>query len=152
MKRRRQNAIIKLIKDNNIETQEELTKLLCESGFNTTQATVSRDIKELKLTKITYDGNRHKYVISDGNDAVNLGSYQQVLTSSIVSIDHAENIIVVKTVSGMAMAVGAAIDNINIQGILGCIAGDDTLFLAIKHSSMAGQIIGEIKNVAKYAY
>jgi len=152
LKQKRQNVIIQIINSENIETQEELSERLKEYGFNTTQATVSRDIRELKLEKVTYNGNKHKYAVRDKKDTETGKSYRQVLENCIISMDFAENIIVVKTVSGMAMAVGAAIDNLAIQDIMGCIAGDDTLFLAIKHSNLAEKIIGEIQNVAKYAY
>ena len=152
MKQKRKNAIIQIISENNIETQEELLSKLLAQGFNTTQATISRDIKELNITKISYDGNKHKYVIGQGTAQGSMASYKQVMGSCILSIDSAENIIVIKTVAGMAMAVGAAIDNHDIEGVMGCIAGDDTLFLAIKDSGLSDKIIGEIKDVAKYAY
>ncbi|MBP3622397.1 MAG: arginine repressor [Lachnospiraceae bacterium] len=152
MKQKRKDAIIQIITENNIETQEELLGKLLAQGYNTTQATISRDIRELNITKITYNGNKHKYVVGSGIEKSNMDSYKQVMGKWILSIDAAENIIVIKTVSGMAMAVGAAIDNHHIEGVMGCIAGDDTLFLAIKDSSLSETIIGEIKNVAKYAY
>lgn len=153
MKIRRQEALIQIITETNVETQEELQKLLREKGFNTTQATISRDIKELKIEKISYNGNRHKYAVRvASNNNENNESYKHILGNGITSIDYANNIIVVKTVSGMAMAAAAAIDNLDIKGIMGCIAGDDTIFLAIKDSNLAEEIIGEIKNVAKYAY
>jgi len=145
LKRDRQNAIIQIITNNNVETQEDLQALLREKGFEVTQATVSRDMRELKITKISYDGNKHKYsvnpVISSGTKA----SYKHVLGNCILSMDYAQNIIVIKTVAGMAMAVGAAIDHLDIDGTMGCIAGDDTIFLAIRDSKMAEDIIGEIK-------
>lgn len=151
MKQKRQKAILNIINTNAVETQEELLARLIQQGFNTTQATVSRDIRELSIAKVIYEGNKRRYVagkkVSEKND-----SYIQVMSSCIVSIDSAENIIVIKTVPGMAMAVGAAIDSMNIEGIVGCIAGDDTLFLAIRHSSMVVKIMGEIKNVTKHAY
>ena len=152
MKQERKNAIIQIISEKNIETQEELLSELLAQGFNTTQATISRDIRELNITKISYDGNKHKYVIGSGADPGKMESYKQVMGKWILSIDSAQNIIVIKTAAGMAMAVGAAIDNHHIEGVMGCIAGDDTLFLAIKDSSLSDKIIGEIKNVAKYAY
>lgn len=153
MKHIRQQAIVELIQEQAIETQDELLALLEKRGVHTTQATISRDIRELNVRKITYDGNKHKYIIGTGHaeDAPS-GSYTQVLKNSILSLEAAENIIVVKTVSGMAMAAGAAIDSLAIDGIVGCIAGDDTLFLAIKSRNLADKIIGEIKHVAKYAY
>jgi transcriptional regulator of arginine metabolism len=145
MKNKRQEAIISIISEQAVETQEELAALLNERGFNTTQATISRDIRELKLTKISYDGNRHRYVAE--NTKENSDSYRHVMMNGIVSMDHSENIIVIKTVSGMAMAVGAAIDALCIDGIMGCIAGDDTLFLAIKKKERAAGIMSEIAAV-----
>lgn len=145
MKIRRQEAIINLINNNNIETQEELLILLENSGFNTTQATVSRDIRELNVTKITYDGNKHKYVVGRINDTAGVKSYKHLLGNCIISMDYAENIVVVKTVAGMAMAVAAAIDGLSIEDIVGSIAGDDTIFLAIRRSNLAEKVIGDIK-------
>ncbi len=152
MKQNRQNAIIQIINEKNIETQDELLDMLKKKGFNTTQATISRDIRELNITKVTYDGNKHKYVTGLPGDAGSKQSYQHVLGNCILSMDYAQNIIVVKTVSGMAMAVGAALDSLDIDGIMGCIAGDDTIFLAIKNSNLGDKIIGEIKHVAKFTY
>lgn len=145
MKSRRQEAIINLINNNNIETQEELLILLENKGFNTTQATVSRDIRELNVTKITYDGNKHKYVVGRINDTAGVKSYKHLLGNCIISMDYAENIVVVKTVAGMAMAVAAAIDGLSIEDIVGSIAGDDTIFLAIRRSNLAEKVIGDIK-------
>ncbi len=145
MKKRRQEAIVNLINNNSIETQEELLSLLVKNGFNTTQATVSRDIKELNVTKITYDGNKHKYVVGRINDTAGVKSYKHLLGNCIISMDYAENIVVVKTVAGMAMAVAAAIDGLSLEDIVGSIAGDDTIFLAIRHSNLAEKVIGDIK-------
>lgn len=152
MKNERQRMIVQMINENAIETQEELLERLKAQGVQTTQATISRDIRELDIHKVTYDNNKHKYVIGQGPVKVTHGSYRQVLESSIISIDSAENIIVVKTVSGMAMAVGAAIDSLKLDGIVGCIAGDDTLFLAVRRVGMTETIIGEIKHVTKFTY
>lgn len=145
MKQKRQEAIINLINSNSIETQEELLSLLEKNGFNTTQATVSRDIRELNVTKITYDGNKHKYVVGRIRETAGVKSYKHLLGNCIMSMDYAENIIVVKTVSGMAMAVAAAIDGLAIEDIVGSIAGDDTIFLAIRRSSLVEKVIGDIK-------
>ncbi|MBQ9610263.1 MAG: arginine repressor [Lachnospiraceae bacterium] len=155
MKEKRQNLIIRLINENDIETQEELLFLLEKEGFNTTQATISRDIRELNLKKVSYDKGKKKYAVKerkDNNGLTEEVSYYQTLKNCIISMDFAENIIVIKTVSGMAMAVGASVDRLNISGILGCIAGDDTLFLAIKDKTHAEKIIGEINDVIKYTY
>lgn len=153
-KRERQQALIDIINSQDVETQEELLDILTSQGFSCTQATISRDIKELNITKISYTTNssgdnrseqRHKYTIANETKPIHHESYKQVLGNCIVSTDYAENIIVIKTVSGMAMAVGAAIDQLDIDGIMGCIAGDDTLFLAIKNPENAKEIIGSIK-------
>lgn len=150
MKAKRQKAIIDLVESRDIETQEELSALLQQQGFNTTQATISRDIRELGLTKVTFDRGRHKYTYERAieRSGKTNGSYEHVLKNGIVSIDSSENIIVIKTVSGMAMAVGAAIDNISLEGIMGCIAGDDTLFLAIRKREQSKEIINSIKEAA----
>lgn len=144
-KQKRQQALLELISEYEIDTQEELTRRLQTLGFETTQATVSRDIRELKLEKISCGSAKHRYAVGREAGTGTHASYQHVMTSSILSIEAANNIIVVKTVSGMAMAVGAAIDNLSVEGIMGCIAGDDTLFLAIRDGQQAEHIIGEIK-------
>lgn len=145
MKTKRQSKMLELIKKYDIETQEELSAHLEQEGFQVTQATVSRDIRELNVTKITYDGNKHKYVVGKISDTAGSKSYRHVLGNCIISIDYAENIVVVKTVAGMAMAVAAAIDGLSIDDIVGSIAGDDTIFLAIRHSNLAEKVIGDIK-------
>ena len=136
-KQRRQQALLELISEYEIDTQEELTRRLQALGFETTQATVSRDIRELKLEKVSYGSGKHRYAASLEPDTGTHASYQHVMASCILSIEAAQNIIVVKTVSG--------IDNLSVEGIMGCIAGDDTLFLAIKDGQQAEHIIGEIK-------
>lgn len=143
-KQERQQALLDLIHEYDIDTQEELTERLSALGYKTTQATISRDIRELKLEKISING-KHKYVVGSVVEPVGSASYKHLLSTGIVSMDYAQNIIVVKTVAGMAMAVGAAIDNLEVEGIMGCIAGDDTLFLAIKSNELAEKIIGDIK-------
>ena len=148
MKQKRHEVIIELITTNNIETQEELLVHLNKQGFSTTQATISRDIRELNLIKISYNGTRQKYALKNNNDLGIINSYRQILENGIVSLEAAENIVVVKTVSGMAMAIGAAIDNLNIKGIVGCIAGDDTIFLAIKSIKMANSVIKTLNKIA----
>ena len=155
MKRNRQEVIKSIISTHNVETQEELLTLLIKEGFNTTQATISRDIRELNLKKISYDGGRKKYAIKSNSKDTDEGddaSYIQVLKNSLISMEYSENIIVIKNVAGMAMAVGASVDRLNISEIMGCIAGDDTLFIAIRDRKMAEKVIGEINDVIKFAY
>ena len=155
MKGNRQEVIKNIIATHNVETQDELLSLLEKEGFNTTQATISRDIRELRLKKVIYEGGRKKYVIKDNPedfDNKDEASYIQVLKNSIISMDFSENIIVIKTVAGMAMAVGASVDRLKINEIMGCIAGDDTLFLAIRDKNMAVKVIGEINDVIKFTH
>lgn len=132
MKVGRQSKIIELINKNDIETQEELADLLTEAGYNVTQATISRDIRELKLTKIAVDDGKQKYIVLNNTESGLSEKFVRVLRDGFISMDMAQNIIIVKTVSGMAMAVAAALDALHIQGIMGCIAGDDTVMCVIK--------------------
>jgi transcriptional regulator of arginine metabolism len=132
MKVGRQSKIIELINKNDIETQEELADLLTKAGYNVTQATISRDIRELKLTKISVDDGRQKYIVLNNTETGLSEKFVRVLKDGFISMDMAQNIIIVKTVSGMAMAVAAALDALHIQGIMGCIAGDDTVMCVIK--------------------
>lgn len=148
MKERRQNAIKQFIETKEIETQDELLEELTKAGFSTTQATISRDIREMKLTKVAVGNGRQKYTLIQNTDIDVMKKYQQVLSAGILDMDYAENLIVVRTVSGMAMAVAAALDNMNLPGLMGCIAGDDTIFCAVRSSTLCKEIIAGIKKVA----
>jgi transcriptional regulator of arginine metabolism len=132
MKISRQSKIIELINKYDIETQEELADRLMKDGYNVTQATVSRDIRELKLTKVAMDGGRQKYIVLQKTEPGMSEKYTRVLRDGFVSMDMAQNILVIKTVSGMAMAVAAALDALQMNSIVGCIAGDDTIMCAIR--------------------
>ena len=131
-----------------IETQEELMNALREEGYETTQATVSRDIRQLGLRKISAGIGRF-YVAGKTSHAVtgtaNIQSYKNVLESGVISVETAGNLVVIKTVSGMASAVGAAVDNLTIEGVVGCIAGDDTIFVAVRDSRAASSVSAEIR-------
>ena len=132
MKTNRQSKIIEIIQKNEVETQDELSALLEKDGFRVTQATVSRDIRELKLTKIPTASGRQKYaVITDAPENLSK-KYERVLREGFLSMDMAQNILVIKTVSGMASAVCAAIDAMKMREIVGSIAGDDTIMCAIR--------------------
>ncbi len=147
MKTKRQRKIIELISDYDIETQEELAKLLVESGFAVTQATVSRDIRELNLTKTAANGEKQKYVVPNGTATTLNNKFKRVLNDGILSVEISQNIIVIKTVSGMAMAVGAAIDAIDMKEILGCIAGDDTIMCVIREAEEAEKVKDYLENL-----
>lgn len=131
MKKGRHEKIIELIRNNEIETQEEIVKLLNDSGFNVTQATISRDISKLKLTKVPKANGGQKYAIIDVNGTFD-EKYIKVLKTSFKSMDIAGNILVIKTLVGMANAAAAAIDTMKFEEIVGTIAGDDTIMCATK--------------------
>lgn len=132
MKTKRQTKMLELIKKHDIETQEELSDYLQKEGYQVTQATVSRDIRELKLTKVAMSNGRQKYAaLTEANEDLS-EKYTRVFRDAFVSMDMAQNILVIKTVSGMAMAVAAAIDAMHLHEIVGCIAGDDTMMCAVR--------------------
>ena len=146
MKTKRQRKIIELITNYDIETQEELAAKLVENGFKVTQATISRDIRELNLTKIATKGGKQKYAVQSSSDIVSNSKYMRVLNDGIITMDTAGNILVVKTVSGMAMAVAAALDAMQIKEILGCIAGDDTIMCVVKHAEETDRVKEHIES------
>ncbi len=146
MKKLRHAMIVELIEKEVIETQEELAERLRSAGFDVTQATVSRDIRDLKLTKVTLDDGKQKYVlIKEKNNAAE--KYIRVLREGFVSMDMAQNILVIKTMPGLAMAVAAALDELNIEGMLGCIAGDDTIMCAIKDVALTYDVMTKLSKM-----
>ena len=149
MKTKRQAKILELIQKKDVETQEELSAYLEQEGFQVTQATVSRDIRELKLTKVSLNNGKQKYAVITDADSGMLGKYSRVLREGFLSIDMAENIVVIKTVSGMASAVCAAIDAIQPQELLGSIAGDDTILCVIRTVDDAERFVTRIKKIVQ---
>lgn len=135
MKQKRQLRIIELVNHNVIETQEELALKLREEGFAVTQATVSRDIRELNLTKMPSGSGRQKYTFISEKSGGAADKYIRILHDGLISMEPAGNLLVLKTVSGMAMAVAAAIDAMHFSEVVGCIAGDDTIMAAV-HTGM----------------
>lgn len=132
-KKARQDKILEIIAQHEVETQEELVGYLRASGLDVTQATISRDIREMKLYKMATGVGRQKYAVLRQEDERHMESkYIRVLKDGFVSMDMAQNILVMKTVSGMAMAVAAAIDALRFQEIVGSIAGDDTIMMAVR--------------------
>ena len=132
MKVNRHAKIVELINKYQIETQDELAEYLNEAGFKVTQATVSRDIRDLKLTKVPAENGRQKYAVLQCAQNGMTEKYVRILRDGFSSMDMAQNILVLKTVSGMAMAVAAALDAMNWNEIVGCIAGDDTIMCAVR--------------------
>ena len=145
MKTQRQQAIIKLISDYEIETQDELIEKLNEDGYNVTQATISRDIRELKLTKITDGENGYFYAFHSNAAANDINRLNHSLTHLIESVNSAGNMIVIRTRVGMAQAVATGIDGIKSDEILGCVAGDDTIFVVVRDAESAEEIGAKIK-------
>lgn len=147
MKIARQAKIIDLIGKYDIETQEELAEHLKQEGYKVTQATISRDIRELKLTKIASNNGRQKYIPMQNRSTGINEKYLRVLKDGFVSMDMAQNILVVKTVSGMAMAVAAAIDAMHWPEVAGCIAGDDTIMCAIRSVEDTLHVMDQISRI-----
>lgn len=147
MKTERHSKIIELINKNDIYTQEDLADFLNAEGYNVTQATVSRDIRELKLTKMSGASGKQKYVFVENKSSDMNDKYIRILRDGYVSMEMAQNILVIKTVSGMAMAVAAALDAIKFSEIVGCVGGDDTIMCAIRSVEDTHTVMEKIKKV-----
>ena len=151
MKIARHAEIIKLINQYAIETQEELAARLNENGFSVTQATVSRDIRQLNLTKMPTENGHFRYVLMQKKDQNLSEKYARVLKDAVLSMDVAQNILVIKTVSGMAMASAAVLDAMEIHGMVGTIAGDDTIMCVMKDKNIGKTVMTEIEKMMKNA-
>ncbi|MCH5281391.1 MAG: arginine repressor [Lachnospiraceae bacterium] len=136
MKKDRQKAIALLIQNNEIETQDELVEKLQEAGFDATQSTVSRDIRQMNLKKAPGESGRSHYVAASETASLT-GAYGNLLKEGLVSADIAMNLLVLKTKPGMAMAAAAAVDALELRGIVGTIAGDDTIMVAVRSKEEA---------------
>lgn len=147
MKVSRHAKILELIRQYDIETQEELADRLNEAGFKVTQATVSRDIRDLKLTKVTVEGKQQKYVVLKPDEDELNEKYIRILRDGFVSMDMAQNILVIKTVAGMAMAVAAAVDAMQWKEVVGSIAGDDTIMCAIRSADDTVEVMNKIRKL-----
>lgn len=147
MKKKRQREILEIIGRDAVETQEELSERLKTLGFDVTQATVSRDIRELNLIKVPYREGRMRYASSVNKRQDYTERYARVLKEGTETISTASHMLVVKTVSGMAMAVAAALDEMDMPEIVGSIAGDDTIFCAVRSSREADAVLKKIKDL-----
>ena len=156
MKKKRQEQIIEIIQNHEVETQEDLAGYLTEAGYAVTQETVSRDIRELSLEKVPGQKVRQKYAMRSTIPvaaeikhpaAQPANRYAALLQDGIVSMEQAGNLLVIKTAVGMAMAVAAALDAMEIEGIIGCIAGDDTIMCAVKTEKMVQNVIENLQNL-----
>ncbi|WP_099204197.1 arginine repressor [Scatolibacter rhodanostii] len=137
MKTRRHAKILEIIKEMDVDTQEELLKYLRDAGFDITQATVSRDIKELRLVKTLSRSGKYRY--STGNESVGdiSSKFYTLFADSVNSVESAQNMVVIKTLTGMAQAVCAAMDSMPWQNFIGTLAGDDTIFVVCRNESAA---------------
>lgn len=147
MKGNRHAKILELISKYRIETQEELAEQLNQEGFKVTQATVSRDIRDLKLTKVPDGEGKQRYAPHQSADSSMGEKYIRVLREGYLSMDMAQNILVVKTVAGMASAVCAALDAMRWQEIVGSIAGDDTIMCAIRSVDETVEVMDKIRKI-----
>ena len=146
-KNARQEIIIKLIKEHDISTQEELTAKVKAAGFEATQATCSRDIKELGIIKITMPDKTTKYAVLDRTGDVAPGRLLAVFANSLISVQSAMNMLVIKTLPGMAQAAASALDSMHLQDVVGTIAGDDTVFCAASGIDEAKALVMTISDM-----
>jgi transcriptional regulator of arginine metabolism len=152
MKKGRQEKILELITKYEIETQDELIEFLGEEGYNVTQATISRDIRDLDLVKVAMPDGAYKYVVShvSRKNPRNTGLLSHSIVDTVVSITCAQNIVVLKTTPGMAQAVAISIDRINDSDILGCVAGDDTILVVTPDSDTAHNVSAKMKRLLAF--
>lgn len=149
MRYSRQNKIIEIINNNEVDTQEKLASLLKEQGFEVTQATISRDIKELQLVKTLSSSGKYKYAVNTSNDLPLTDRFVKIFRQTVISVDSAENLIIVKTLSGCASAAGEAIDTSRMAHIKGSIAGDNTLLIIVDEKANVPAILQEFSSLMK---
>jgi len=147
MKAKRQSKILDLVREHEIQTQGDLTKILAQEGFDVTQATVSRDVHEMKLTKVPASGEGYKYALPPQQDQAGSDRLKRVFWDGFVSMDTAGNMLVIRCFNGMAMAVGVALDGMPLPEIVGCIAGDDVVMCATKSEQDAISLMDKLKRV-----
>ena len=147
MKLLRHSKILELVQNNNIQTQEDLASLLKSSGFDVTQATVSRDIKELRLIKVQIQDGTYKYAVAYKDSSDRQPKFRNILSEAIIKADFAGNIAVIKCYPGMGMAAATAIDAMNSEEIVGSIAGDDTIFVVLRTDENAARFINDLNKL-----
>ena len=149
MKSKRHAKILELIAEFEIDTQEELLNKLNDKGFKVTQATVSRDIRELRLVKVQA-ASGYKYSLNTGKESVDMSfKFHTVFSESVLNVDSAENLVVIKCYSGMANAACAALDSVTWKGLVGTIAGDDTILCVMTDKGMAIKFTGQLRKLLK---
>ena len=149
MKTARQEKILEIIDKHEVETQEELIAYLIAAGVPVTQATVSRDIRELKLTKVLTGRGHYRYIRTNQGKGSESVRFNNALADSIQSVDYAGNMIVLKTYPGLASAVATGIDAMHMIEILGCVAGDDTIMIVVRSAESAADVSEKLKGMMK---
>ena len=147
MKTKRHSKILELISEKDIATQEDLLVYLRKSGFDVTQATVSRDIKELRLVKTMVSDGKYRYSPASGESNSDIGTKHAVFSQSAKSVDYANNMVVIKCFTGMANAACAVLDAMNHDGVVGTLAGDDTIFVLMRDEKTAVTLVENIKKL-----
>lgn len=148
MKSQRQAKIMEIISTRNVETQEQLLESLREAGYHSTQATISRDIKELRIVKELTSMGTYRYTTAQGDVSSSFSSrLNTIFRECVTGLDYAQNIVVIHTLPGLASAAGSAIDAMELSVILGCLAGDDTVMVVMRDNNAAAAFCGEIKNL-----
>lgn len=150
MKKGRHSKIIELIQNKEISTQDELLSELRNSGYSVTQATVSRDIKQLQLIKILSKSGKYCYAASSVKQIDVKSSLEPLFSTSVLSVENAQNLVIIKTVPGMAQAVCTSIDAAGFSEVIGSVAGDDTIFLATKTTEKAIIVASRLKVISIY--
>ena len=140
--------ILDVIDNYDVETQDELSAILKEKGFEVTQATISRDIKELKLIKVQSANGSYKYAPSGKEQTGKIDVFKRVFRDTVISVEPAASLVVVRTMTGSANAAAEAIDELEMDDISGTIAGDNTIFVAVKHEGAQKQIVEELSKMA----
>ena len=148
MKSQRQAKIMEIISTRNVETQEQLLESLREAGYHSTQATISRDIQELRIVKELTGMGTYRYTTAQGDVTSSFSSrLNTIFRECVTGLDYAQNIVVIHTLPGLASAAGSAIDAMELSVILGCLAGDDTVMVVMRDNNAAAAFCGEIKNL-----
>lgn len=147
MKIERHSKILEIIKSMDIETQEELAEQLKKTGMDVTQATVSRDIKELKLIKVLSDKGTYKYAVISPTENFLSNKLVSIFSNTVLSVENVQNMVVVKTISGSGSAAAEAVDSMNLPGIVGSIAGDNTIFILSSDDKKAYELVKKLKKM-----
>lgn len=149
MKQKRHNKIIEIITEYDIDTQDELIARLREAGYDVTQATVSRDIRDLRLVKIATPDHGYKYALSPHDDIHISGKYRNIMRETIIHVDYSGNFVVLRTYSGMAQAAAAAVDGMGWSEVVGTIAGDDTIFVMMRENAAAVEFAERLRQIGQ---